>query len=298
MAGERDLKDPHGPSDPTRAVGALAAEQHGVLSLDELRRCGLSGRQVKRAGWLHRVHVGVYAVGHANLTLEGRFLAAVKACGPTALLSHRAAAAHFGFLPWEERLIDVTVPGDRRPAGIRAHRSTRAEGKRERGIPTTTPARTLLDLAATRIPDEGLRRAVREAQAQRRVHVRDLRAALAQHRGRRGTARLASFIEDGPAPTRSALEDAVLDLIEQAGLPRPRINEPIRVDGRRLVPDFRWPAQRLIVEADGARWHDPVSDARRQALLEASGERVLRISWDEAVRRREETVARLRAAFG
>src|SRR3954451_8483420 len=190
MPSDRHLEHAPGASDATR----LAGEQHGVLTHAELRACGLSRRQIQqrvREGWLHRVYVGVYAVGHANLTLEGRFLAAVKACGERAVLSHRSAAALFGFIEWQERGIEATAEGSaRRHPGLRVHRSAAVERMREFGIPVTSPARTLLDLAATRMSDQALRRAVREAQAQRRIHHRDLQRAVADRRGRRGTARL------------------------------------------------------------------------------------------------------------
>src|SRR4051812_25297848 len=160
MPAERHLEHPRGASDATR----LAGEQHGVLTHAELRACGLSRRQIQhrvREGWLHRQYVGVYAVGHANLTLEGRFLAAVKACGERAVLSHRSAAALFGFVEWQERLIDVTVEGSsRRHPTLRVHRSATVDRVREKGIPVTTPARTLVDLATTGISDQALRRAV------------------------------------------------------------------------------------------------------------------------------------------
>jgi very-short-patch-repair endonuclease len=102
--------------------------------------------------------------------------------------------------------------------------------------------------------------------------------------------------------TRSALEDALLDLILDAGLSAPRVNEALGLDGRRVVLEFRWPRQRLVVEADGAAWHDnPLAradDAERQALLEAHGERVLRVTWHQAVRRPRQTLARIREALG
>jgi very-short-patch-repair endonuclease len=104
----------------------------------------------------------------------------------------------------------------------------------------------------------------------------------------------------GPAPTRSELEDALLDLILAAGLAHPDVNVPLRVQGRIVIPDLRWPAQRLIVEADGAAAHDnPLArreDAARQALLEAGGERVVRVTWAQVTARPAETLARLRAA--
>jgi hypothetical protein len=102
------------------------------------------------------------------------------------------------------------------------------------------------------------------------------------------------------APTRSVLEDVVLDLVLRGGLEPPDVNVPLILSGRRVIPDFRWPRARLIVEADGAKWHDnPLAredDAERQALLEAHGERIVRVTWRQAIERPAETLARLRAA--
>jgi very-short-patch-repair endonuclease len=113
---------------------------------------------------------------------------------------------------------------------------------------------------------------------------------------------LRTIIADDPAPTRSLLEDLALDVIRAAGLERPDVNVPISIEGRRVIPDFRFPRRRLVVQADGARWHGDrlarEDDAERQALLEAHGERVIRITWPQIVRRRSETIARLRAAAG
>ncbi len=288
-------------------VARLAAEQWGVVDLAELRALGLSERAVLgrvRAGRLHRVHHGVYAVGHPALPLEGRFLAAVKACGPGAVLSHHAAAALHGVLDPEDRRVEVTVTGTggRARPGLLVHR-THTLGPRDvgrcAGIPCTSPARTLLDLAA-RLDRRALRSAVRRAQALQRVNVRELLEVLERRRPCRGAARLARVLATGPAPTRSVLEDVVLDLVLAAGLAPPDVNVPLRLAGRRVVPDFRWPAARLVVEADGAAWHDErlarEDDAERQALLEAHGERVLRVTWRQAVGRPAETIARLRAA--
>jgi elongation factor P len=249
------------------------------------------------------VHRGVYAVGHADLPLEGRFLAAVKACR-MGVLSHFSAAALWGFIPWEERHPEVTVVGASRPVqrGIRVHRTRsldRDDRTRHHGIPITSPARTLLDLAAT-LGHRPLRAATRRAQSLYRVNVRQLAATLARHERRRGAARLADIIATGPAPTKSELEDVVLDLILRGGHVHPDVNVPYDVGARRTVPDFRWPKQRLVVEADGAAWHDNQlareDDAERQALLEAHGERVLRVTWAQAITRPSATLARLRAA--
>lgn len=138
-----------------RALARLAANQHGVVSLDQLRAIGISADAAKhrvRTGRLHGVHRGVYAVGYSRLSDEGKWKAAVLACGPGAALSHRSAAALWGLLPVCRGLIDVTVPshgGRRKRAGIRLHRSTSlhpANTTLRRGIAVTTPARTLADL--------------------------------------------------------------------------------------------------------------------------------------------------------
>jgi very-short-patch-repair endonuclease len=286
------------------AIAERAAEQWSVLSLAELLQCGVSRDGVAdraRRGHLHRLHRGVYAVGHSNVPLEGRFLAAVKACGPGAVLSHLSAAALWGLLGWEERWPEVTVPGpaSRKRPKIRVHRSGTLRDQdttRHKHIPVTTPARTILDLSSV-LPYNGLRRATRKAQSLGLVSHRQLVALLGRTGPRRGTANLARVIATGHTPTRSELEDAVLDLILAGGLQPPDVNKPLRIDGRRVVPDFRWPAQRLVIEADGAEWHDnPIArqdDAERQAILEADGERVVRVTWDQTIRKRRQTLARL-----
>jgi hypothetical protein len=277
-----------------------------VLSFHELRACGLSQRALAgrvRHARLHRIHRGVYAVGHASLSREARCLAAVKACGQPAVLSHFSAAALWGVVQWDDdRFPEVTVANSRRHPGIRTHRSaalTAADVTRHRGIPVTDPARTLVDLAGM-VQPRALRRAVRQAQSLHLTNVPKLTKALHAAGRRRGAVALAKIVATGPAPTRSELEDVVLDLILQAGLEHPEVNVPLRLDGRSVVADFRWPAQRLVVEADGAAWHEHRTaredDAERQALLESHGERVVRVTWRQAVTRPAQTIARIRAA--
>jgi Transcriptional regulator, AbiEi antitoxin/Protein of unknown function (DUF559) len=291
---------------PDSAVAKRAAGQWGVLSLGELRACGLSADAVLtrvQHGRLHRLHRSVYAVGHPNPPLEGRWLAAVKACGAGAVISHASAAALWGIVEREARPPDVTLrgTGTRLLAGVRVHRAPLGRGDigRRHGIPVTSPARTLVDLAGV-LPPRELRRAVREAQAQRLVTIRHVLAALDRAGPWRGRGTLAAIVAAGPAPTRSELEDVVLDLILRGGLDRPMVNAPLVLAGRRIVPDFRWPEQQLVVEADGSAWHEHrlarANDAERQALLEAHGERVIRITWRQAVAEPEQTLKRLRCA--
>jgi hypothetical protein len=284
-----------------------AAQQWGVLSITELRECGLNAQAVRvrvANGRLHKLYRGVYAVGHTKLALEGDFLAAVKACGDGALLSHYSVAALLGFVQWDGRYPEVTLVGSttRRHRGIRVHRTASldpADRSCYRGIPITAPARTLADLACS-LDYRSLRRAVRQAQALRRVSLRDLADITRRLGRRRGRGNLMRILATGAAPTRSELEDVVLDLILSAGFERPDVNVPLYMAGRRVVPDFRWPGCGLVVEADGAAWHDHKlareDDAERQALLEAHGEHVLRVTWTQAVSRPSQTIARIRTA--
>jgi hypothetical protein len=284
-------------------VAHRAASEWSVLSLDELRECGLSSDQVGhrvRKGWLHRVYPAVYAVGHPRLPMEGRFLAAVKSFRGHAYLACFAAASLWKFVDWDGRHPEVLVvrAGVKRRPGIRAHRTERLELRdviRHQGIPVTTPARTLVDLAAGG-SEKLLRSAMRRALARHRVGIRQLVATRRRLGSRRGSARFDRVLR-AAAPTHSELEDVVLDLIVDAGFARPEVNQPLLLAGRRVVPDFRWPDQQIVVEADGAKWHhNPIArqdDAQRQALLEAHGEEVLRVTWAQAVTRPRETIARI-----
>jgi predicted transcriptional regulator of viral defense system len=288
------------------AVARIAARDHGVVDAEDLRACGLDKHAVARrvgAGRLHPKHRGVYAVGHPRLTLHGRFMAAVKACGPDAVLSHYSAAVLYSLVDWDDRFPEVTVLGSwkREHPGLRIHRSEhlpQQDRTRRHGIPVTTPARTLVDLAAVVDPRRE-RRAVNQALALKRVTLPQLARRLDDAPGRRGAATLRTILLTA-APTRSDLEDALLDVVLSGGLAPPDVNVPLDLAGRIVIPDLRWPAERLVVEADSRTWHDnPLArhdDAERQAVLEAHGERVLRVTWRQAVGQPARTLARLRAA--
>ena len=182
----------------------------------------------------------------------------------------------------------VTRGGARRIDGVHVHRSrslTRRDVRWRDGIPVTSPARTLLDLA-TVLPERALRRAARQAQALKLVTIRELREITERCNGHHGAAKLRAVVADGPAPTRSPLEDVLLDLLDGAGIQRPEINAPLRLGGETIIPDFLWRDRRLAIEADSVTWHDHKltreNDARKQAILEAHGWRVLRITHDQA----------------
>lgn len=291
---------------PDLLVARLAERQHGRVRIDQLAACGLSADAVRRRvrkGQLHRVHHGVYAVGHAGETVLARVMGCVLAGGDGASASHWTSGVLHRYVRWDGRPVDITVPGPggRNRPGIRFHR-TRALDPRDvtrvNGIPTTTAARALLEIAPL-LSDRRLKRVVRQAQAEKATNVRQIAAMLRRANGHRATKRLAAIIATGPAPTASGDEDIVLDLLLQAGLEHPVVNAPLAVGDTTYRPDLRWPAQHLVLEVDSA-WHDdPLSrrlDAERQAELEAMGERVLRTRAEEAILAPQLLLRRLAAA--
>lgn len=303
VGGRRKVATP-----PDVLVARVASGQSGVIATRQLRACGLDDSAVRRrvgAGHLHPLFRGVYAVGHDALTQTGLFVAAVLTCGEGAVLSHHAAAAYHGLLAWNGGRPEVIVPrsAGRAIEGIRPHRSQldpRDTWTRD-SIRVTSPARTILDVAAAK-PFKSLRRMVRQAQAERRVNVRQLLDVLHRHPRHRGAARLRAVIADGPTPTKSDLEDLALDLLDSAAIERPEVNPKLRLDGRDVVPDLLFRQIGIVIELDGRRWHsDPLTrqdDADKQAILEAHGHRVLRITWWQIVNDPAQTLRRIRAALG
>jgi predicted transcriptional regulator of viral defense system len=275
----------------TGALAELAARQHGVVSARQLYSLGLTREQLAgrtRNGWLKRLHRGVYAVGYRPLTREGVWMAAVLAIGGYGVLSHRSAACLWTIWGWRSgEKIDITVPSPagRRPrADFALHRcGTLAASERttHRGIPVTTPARTLLDLA-TVLPKRPLERAVDEAERLRLCDLADLREILARHAGRPGAGALRAVLRShaiGSTLTRSELEERFLALCAERGLPPPLVNSPL-LD---YVVDFHWPASRLVVEVDGRASHATrrafQGDRDRDSRLAAHGFRTLRFTW-------------------
>jgi uncharacterized protein DUF559/putative AbiEi antitoxin of type IV toxin-antitoxin system len=273
---------------PDEAIAAIATAQGGVASLAQLRGAGLGDGAIEhraRTGRLHRIHRGVYAVGHPAIGREGRAFAAVLACGRQAWLSHASAGAWWDLRPSAAAAVDVLAETYHRHAGIRLHRSRALEARdttSHRGLPITSVARTVLDLAATLSPHH-LERTLAHAE---RLHLYDHAAildVLARNNGHRGTCRLAAAIAHQPAYTRSDLEARVLHLIRAGGLPEPQANRVLTApDHPRLEVDLYWPAHRLIVETDGYAYHrtraDFETDRRRDAALTAAGYKVLRFT--------------------
>jgi very-short-patch-repair endonuclease len=275
---------------PDRRVAELAAGQWGVVSLAQLRMAGLSDDAVQRrerGGRLHRLHRGVYAVGHTVLCAEGRRLAAVLACGAGAVLSHRSAAAHWGLLATSATQIDVTAARTRAgDARIRLHHSRSLIARdttSHQGIPITSVARTLLDLAAT-VKPERLERAVAQAEHLELYDHRAITELLARANGHRGHRALTEAIAEDPKLTASDWEIRLLQLVRAAALPEPLVNQPLDApDYGECRPDFLWPSHNLIVETDGWESHRTRGaferDRAKDAALTAAGYRVVRFTW-------------------
>jgi very-short-patch-repair endonuclease len=270
-----------------RSVAELAGGQHGVVSRSQLCALGLGHGAIDDRmlhGTLHAIHRGVFAVGHERLTREGRWMAAVLAAGPGAVLSHRSAAALWGIRQSTRSATEVIAPRRCRRPGIEAHHVVLApdEVTVHDGIPVTNPARTLFDLAAV-VTEHQLRHALNEAEIRRLSSPLSLDALIARHPSRRGTRALRRALEHqrqtGETVIRSVLETAFLDFADRYGLRRPRMNEPLGP----YKPDALWPEQRLIVELDSYAIHVTrqtfESDRARDRELALAGYTVLRITW-------------------
>lgn len=291
------------------AVLELANRQHGVVALEQLVGLGISAPTVRAwvaRGRLERLHRGVFVVGHRALRPQGHWLAAVFACGPGSLLSHASAAVLHDVRGTAATLVDVTVPGriGRSRTGLRVH-SGDVVGADERteidGIPCTSLERTILDLAPS-IGRRGVERVCEHAHRRGNFDPFALRALRLRHRGRRGVRVLDRVLVDWDQDlgrVNSELEALLLRAILSAGMDRPIVNAPINVAGRSFEVDFQWPAARLIVETDGAAFHDnPLArrrDEERDRLLAAAGWTVIRLRWADVTERRTRTLARLQA---
>jgi very-short-patch-repair endonuclease len=274
--------------DPHRLIAALGARQHGVAGLGQLLEAGLSPEQVRhraRTGRLHRLYRGMYAVGHGTLDARGHWMAAVLACGDGAVLSHRSAAALWGIRSTRAERVEVAVPslaGRRRRARLLVRRLSHlpaSEVTRHDRIPVTTPARTLLDLAAILARPE-LERVVDESERLGLFALRAVEAVLARSSGRPGTRSLAEMLAHWREPplTRSELERRFLALCRRHDLPRPLVNQVV---GPYEV-DFVWPDAGLIVEVDGFQYHGTrtafETDRARDVELKLMGYEVMRFT--------------------
>jgi hypothetical protein len=266
----------------------VARRQWGVVTRDQLAAIGLSSNGI--AEWIRtkrisRLHRGVYAYGHDRLRREGYWLAAVLACGPGAVLSHRGAAALWGIRPSESAIVDVTVPsraGRIRRRGVRVHRSGRLspeEVTEVHGIPVTTVARTLLDLADD-LDIQALRRAVTEAEYRHLYDHTSLIAVVEMNPGRRTRKLLTAATEGRLHRTRSPLEDRFLRFKDRYGVEEPECN--VHLAGYEV--DSLWRRVGLAVKLDGLDAHGTREavrrDRRKDRALWRVGVRTMRLTGD------------------
>jgi len=264
----------------------LASAQKGIVTRAQLLTAGVSQTMVRRLvknGVLHRLFRGVYAVGHLALAPYGREQAALLACGEDAVLSRHSAAALWGLLDTVSPVVSVTVQRGHsgcRP-GIRVHRKhlDRPEIRRRHGLLVTSPARTIIDLAATE-PLNELERLIAEARASRLIRPGELEKALAASGRRPGTGRLRALLraEGRPGLTRSEAERILRRLLRQADLPQPRTN--VRLG--RYEADFLWEAEKVVLEVDSWQFHGHrgafEKDRRKGLALQAAGYQVIRVT--------------------
>jgi very-short-patch-repair endonuclease len=269
---------------PGPRIAAIAGRQHGVIAVAQLREAGFDEAAVRRqvsAGRLHRLHRGVYAVGHRSLSWRGRWLAAVLAAGDGAVLSHSSAAALWQFLRPIQGPVHLSLPAavHRSPRpGLAFHRSrtlTTDHVTHRHGIAVTTAARTIEDIRGT-VEPYLFRRALRQAE-------------LAGHR----VPHLAVTKR-----TRSDLELLFLALCDDHALPRPEVN--VRVAGR--LVDFLFREQRLVVETDSWDYHRGSvafeDDHERELALHAHGLATRRYTGEQLESAPETVAADLRGALG
>ncbi len=291
-------------------VARICHEQHGLITLGQLEEQGLTVRAVHErlvAGRLHRIHQRVYSLTPGVFSQRGKFMAAVLASGPGAVLSHRSAAYLWGLVDEWDEPIDVTAPNrrGRSPAGVAAHRdgSLRLIDKTKLyGVPCTSLARTLLDYAGV-APEWELRRAVAQAEVLGVLDVEEMRSTLRRGSRRRGVARLRLVIDSlhpQTRRTRGDLERLFLGMCIRTELPQPEVNIWLDVPGgRALQADFLWRDARLIVEADSRGFHDTASafehDRKREQRFQSAAWRVCRCTWAQVEREPRRVAATIRA---
>jgi very-short-patch-repair endonuclease len=294
-----------------RSLSELAGRQHGIVGRVQLLEAGWSKEEINwriRAGRLHRLHAGVYSVGHQLVSREGRWMAAVLASGSDAVLSHWSAAAFWKIRPNSRSIIDVTIPQKSRSwKGIRRHHSLLPadEVTIREGIPVTTVPRTIFDLAATESEDvvESLLREMEFRELWGRLSLRDL---VERYPGRRGVQKvrlaLQRLEEEPTGRRRSPLEERFAPFLRRHRLPLPRFNDWIVLGPKRYQVDCHWPGTGQIVELDGWEGHRTRTafreDRARDRALRVAGYSVTRLTWNQLDDEPEAVSTDLRVLLG
>ena len=289
------------------ATAALARRQHGVVGRAQLLAIGLSPGAITHrmeSGRLRPVLRGVYGAGPVGTRLE-RAQAAVLSLGPGTTLSHGTAAVLvrlFERAP-ADGIVEVSIDGSpRRSRGwlrVRVVSGLRADERTVvRGLPVTTPARTILDLADT-LPSRAFERVFARALREKLVSTDELLLLCRRYPDRPASRMLIAILgEGGPVLVRSEAEAVFRRLLRKAGLPEPLVN--VLVKGFEV--DFFWKRERLVVEVDGFAFHssreDFERDRERDGELTAAGYRVIRVTWRQITEEPEAVLVRVARALG
>lgn len=283
------LMAPRAPTVEER-LARIAESAHGVVTRQQLLRAGIREAQLEwrlATGALLREHPGIYRVGHRAPSVEARYLSAVWAVGPGAVLSGRAAAYMLGLMKsTPPPPPEVTTPCRRRARGVIVHRARRrvegTDARVWRQIPVTTPARTVVDLAAG-LDEAELARVCHEAGVRYGLTPRQVEMVLANRPTSPGAGKLRRILHGDVPVTLSRLEERFLELLRDADLPLPRMNRP--AGGRRV--DCRWPAHGLTVEIDSYQFHRSrhawEQDRRREREAHARGDDFRRYTYGDVM---------------
>ena len=282
-------------------VVELAERQWGVVKRSQLEQIGLTGGGISRwigEGRLHRIHPGVFAVGHGCLSQEAWMAAGLLYAGPGAALWGVTPGSWLGLLQAQPRRVHVCIPGRRRSLrDVCVHESKRFERIWHKRLPVSPPAQTLLDIAGV-VRFTQLRRALAEAEYLRLVTLEEVAAVLG--RGRRGSATLRAALEchrPQLAHTRSLMEEKFALLCERYSLTPPAVN--VWIAG--WLVDAVWFEHKVVVELDGRAAHSLSraieADHRRDLDLRAAGYTVLRYTWRQVTQEADLVAADVRRAL-
>ena len=280
--------------------GTLASRSHGIVTRGELLAAGVTQREIERRqerGYLIVEVPGVYRVGHSAPSLEVRYMAAVKACGEGAVLSGPAAAYLYGLIKGSEPDPHVTTPRERRVKGVVAKRSREIESATYRGLPLTTVARTLVDLAST-LSLIDLARACHEAGVKYATTPGQVEDVLRKRPTTPGAGKLRTVLLGNVRVTQSRLERRFLSLLAEHGLPLPDVtNKP--AGGFRI--DCRWESPPLTVELDSYQFHNSrhswERDRRREREARARGDDFRRYTYGDVYEKPRLMLRELRSIF-
>jgi very-short-patch-repair endonuclease len=283
----------------------LAAAQHQVVGFRQLRDLDIGRGWIQhavRTRRLHRIHNGVYAWGHKDLTRNGFLTAAVLACGKGTVLGERTATVHWDLIQSSTRAIHVLVPRKRKPMveGVTVHLTrplTDADWTLKDGIPVTSVARTLVDFAAVARPGE-LIAAIEQAERLRIFDLTAVNEVLARSNGRKGAAALRAALREihgEPPDLRSKLEHDFRNYCKKRKLPVPSFN--VVIEG--FLVDAVWEHRKLVVELDSRRHHLGIrafeGDRKRDTKLQMAGYRIARVTDQRIKHEPDELEADLRS---